>query len=104
VYALVRRWTNHWQPVLKLIGKERDGAKVTKRYDSARTPYRRVLAAGILDEAARQRLEQDHASLKPATLRRQLDEAVRAFWRCHARAPLVLDSPQPWPSLGTIVH
>ncbi len=38
IYALRRIWTNHWQPVLKLIGKQREGAKVTKRYDTAQTP------------------------------------------------------------------
>jgi hypothetical protein len=38
IYALLRVWTNHWQPVIKLIGKERRGARVTKRYDRARSP------------------------------------------------------------------
>lgn len=91
VYALLRVWTNHWQPVLKLVGKERDGAKVTKRYDQARTPYRRVLAAAVLADPARQRLEQEHAAFGPVALRRQLDEAVQAFSRTHVRAPLPSD-------------
>lgn len=95
VYALLRRWTNHWQPTLKLVGKERDGAKVTKHYDRAQTPYRRVLSAGVLDDPARHLLEQEHASLGPVALRRQLDEAVQAFWRSHVRAPLPFDQPPP---------
>ena len=45
VYEALRVWTNHWQPVLKLIGKEREAAKVRKQYDRAQTPYRRLLAA-----------------------------------------------------------
>jgi hypothetical protein len=40
VYQHLRLWINHWQPVLKLMAKERDGAKVRKRYDTAQTPYR----------------------------------------------------------------
>src|SRR5438270_1909856 len=44
VYQHLHLWINHWQPVLKLVAKERDGAKVRKRYDTARTPYQRVLA------------------------------------------------------------
>ncbi len=76
VYALLRVWTNHWQPVLKLIGKERRGAKLTKRYDTAQTPYRRVLDADVLDASARQRLEAEHVAHGPAALRRTLDAAV----------------------------
>jgi hypothetical protein len=76
VYDLLRLWTNHWQPVLKLIGKERRGATVSKRYDTARTPYRRVLAAAVLAEPARQALEREHAAWGPAALRQALDRAV----------------------------
>jgi hypothetical protein len=53
LYQWRRRWTNHWQPVLKLIGKERVGAQVRKKYDRAQTPYRRVLASGVLAPAPR---------------------------------------------------
>ena len=42
VYDVLRLWTNHWQPVMKLIGKERVGAKLRKCYDVARTPYQRL--------------------------------------------------------------
>jgi hypothetical protein len=45
VYEVLRLWTNHWQPVMKLIGKERVGAKLRKRYDVARTPYHRLARA-----------------------------------------------------------
>ena len=38
VYQGLRLWTNHWPPVLKLVGKERAGPKVRKRYDTAQTP------------------------------------------------------------------
>jgi hypothetical protein len=79
VYSDLRVWTNHWQPVLKLVGKERDGAKVRKRYDGAATPYRRVLATGELTRAARARLDQAHTARGPAAVRRALDTAVAAL-------------------------
>ncbi|HVE74482.1 MAG TPA: transposase family protein [Mycobacteriales bacterium] len=90
VYAPLRLWTNHWQPALKLIGKERDGARVRKRYDTARTPYRRALAIADLDPAARQRLDAEHTASGPVALRRRLDAAILALDRHHARpvAPL----------------
>jgi hypothetical protein len=82
----LRLWTNHWQPALKLVGKERDGARVRKRYDTAQTPYRRVLAAGDLDPAARQRLDAEHAASGPVALRRRLDDATLPLGRLHARS------------------
>jgi hypothetical protein len=40
----LRLYVNYFQPVLKLIGKERVDGKTVKRYDQATTPFRRVLA------------------------------------------------------------
>jgi hypothetical protein len=81
VYELHRIWTNYWQPSLKLTGKKREGAKVRKHYDQAQTPYRRVLAAENLDDAAKVRLESDHTRWGPVALRRELDVAVEQFSR-----------------------
>ena len=85
VYAVLRLWTNHWQPVLKLVSKERSGARVTKRYDTAQTPYRRVLAASLLPAEAEQALRDAHAARGPVAVRAALDQAVAAFWRHHVR-------------------
>jgi hypothetical protein len=81
VYAALRLWTNHWQPVFKLIGKERTGARVRKQYDRAQTPYRRVLARGVLTPAAQARLEQEHAATGPAAAWQAVDTAREALWR-----------------------
>jgi hypothetical protein len=90
VYAWLRLWTNHWQPVLKLIGKERDGAKVRKHYDTAQTPYRRVLASEELSEEAQERLEQEHAAGGPTTIWKEVEAARAALWRLPSRR-----APQP---------
>lgn len=104
VYALLRLWTNHWQPVLKLVGKEREGAKVRKRYDVARTPYRRVLAAGMLEQQARERLEQEHGAQGPVALGRALEAACEGLWRLQAgeRHPEGSD-PGPAPEANVAV-
>jgi hypothetical protein len=85
VYEPLRLWTNHWQPTLKLVGKERDGARVRKRYDTARTPYRRVLATADLDPAARDCLDAEHTASGPVRLRRRLDAAILALGHLHTR-------------------
>lgn len=79
VYGLLGPWVNHWQPAMKLVRKERDGAKVVKHYDVARTPYRRVLATATRRDAARERLIADHETSGPLALRAKLDEAIGRF-------------------------
>jgi hypothetical protein len=85
IYHWLRLWTNHWQPVLKLVGKEREGAKVRKRYDTAQTPYRRVVASALLTPAARERLDQEHAAHGPTAVWREVDAARTALWRLPRR-------------------
>ena len=85
VYQSLRWWTNHWQPVLKLIRKEREGAKVRKQYDQAQTPYRRVLAAAVLPLDACARLEAEHAAAGPTAVWREVEAARAALWRLPSR-------------------
>lgn len=55
VHELLGPYVNFFQPVRKLLSKERHGARVLKRYDGAQTPYRRLLASGILPPERRAR-------------------------------------------------
>jgi len=43
LYQPLRLYLNFFQPVMVLLEKTRQGAKVKKRYDTAQTPYQRVL-------------------------------------------------------------
>lgn len=87
VYAIADDYANFFQPVAKLVEKRREGARVTKVYDRAQTPYQRLLAAGVLDEPVRLRLERQYQRLNPAQLRRDLDVALEALWRHADAAP-----------------
>ena len=82
VYAVVRPYVNGWQPVFKLIAKERDGAKVYKRYDHPQTPLRRVLNSGLLDAPQQLELVTRMTAVGPMTLHRQLNTAEELLWRC----------------------
>ena len=81
LYRFLRLWVNFFQPVMKLAEKVRDGAKCTRRYDAARTPYRRVLASPFVSRAAKRRLKVDYLTLNPVELQRELgrcqDELLR---------------------------
>jgi hypothetical protein len=81
IYADWRLLMNYFQPVRKLIRKERVGAKVRKYYDQARTPYRRVLAAPEVDEETKRRLQDVYLSLNPVKIRHRMEENLRKLWR-----------------------
>ena len=72
LYAYLGCYTNFFQPVVKLVSKTRTGSKVTKKYDEAKTPYRRVLECSDIDDKIKARLEKKYDSLNPAELKRQI--------------------------------
>ena len=73
LYAVLRLYTNCFQPSMKLIEKTRIGSKVHKKYDRAKTPYRRVLESVSVPEEAKENLEQIYATLNPAELNREVN-------------------------------
>lgn len=77
IYADLRLYNNFFLPSMKLIVKERRGAKIYKRYDDPATPYKRLLALEALDEETAARLKEQYLSLNPAELRRRLTDNER---------------------------
>jgi len=73
VYNLLRLYVNFFQPVMKLVDKTRHGAKVHKVYDTAQTPYQRLLKAGMLTETKRQELSAAYHGLNPVSLLKQIN-------------------------------
>ena len=80
VYTLLRLYTNFFQPVLKLVGKTRNGAKVHKVYDTAQTPYQRLLKSGVLTEDKKHELANIYGTLNPVTLLKQIRQSVEHLW------------------------
>ncbi len=80
VYSLTRLYVNFFQPVMKLLNKTRNGAKVHKVYDTAQTPYQRLLKTGILTQAKRRELAATYHSLSPVTLLKQINENLEHLW------------------------
>jgi hypothetical protein len=95
VHELANDLVNFLQPVRKLIGKERHGARVHKHYDQARTPYRRLLASGGLQASQAAELTERYASLDPLALRRDLEAAQHVLLARAVRSDL--RGRIPWP-------
>ena len=81
VYASLRLYVNFFQPVLKLVGKERVGEKMVKSYDQAQTPYQRVLTSERVPFEAKARLVQQYIQLNPVQLRQDIDQKVARLWK-----------------------
>ncbi len=87
LYPLLCLQMNFLRPVRKLIAKEREGAKLHKRYDEPRTPYQRLLASGVVDERTKPALEKQLTSLNPAALQRRIDQLLHQLWDLADRTP-----------------
>ena len=85
IHALVRLHTNFFMPSAKLLSKTRDGSRVTKRYDSPTTPYRRVLARDDAVEKTKAALTVRFETLNPADLRRRIGKLQTELYKLNAR-------------------
>ena len=75
---------NFFQPVRKLIKKERIGSKVIKRYDEAKTPYRRVLASPDIKDEIKVKLRKEYGMLNPAELKRKITKLQNRLLKLNA--------------------
>jgi hypothetical protein len=81
IYDDLRLYINFFQPSLKLIAKERIGNKTIKRYDTAKTPYQRVLERPDISFEVKARLALIYVQLNPAELRRRIDQQIAQLWK-----------------------
>ncbi len=100
VYTLLRLYVNFFQPVLKLIGKKRNGARVCKLYDTAQTPYQRLLRSGVLTNEKQGQLRSIYQALNPVTLLAQIREAVKHLWSLADRSLSSCPDSSAQPTVG----
>lgn len=85
VHRWLRRHVNFFQPSVKLLSKDRDQAKIRKRYDQAKTPYQRLIDYGILPKDTLQDLETFYLDLNPLDLLRQLSASLNRLQKAQIR-------------------
>ncbi len=81
LYRMLRKYVNFFQPSLKLIKKERCGAKVSKKYDKARTPYQRILLSKHISQVRKDSLTEEYQDLDPVDLLTQLEALQDQLWQ-----------------------
>jgi hypothetical protein len=81
IYSDLRLYINFFQPVLKLVAKERVDGKTIHTYDQAKTPFRRVLALDSLPLEIKARLTDQYLHFNPVALRTSIDSKVALLWK-----------------------
>lgn len=83
-YRVLRQQVNFVQPSLKLLSKERVGARIRKKYDIAKTPCQRALEHPCISEQVKTRLKEQRDAVNPAHVARELIR-LRAELYKHAK-------------------
>jgi hypothetical protein len=94
LYRAVRLYVNCFQPSMKLLSKHRDGEKVRRVYDPAKTPWQRLVLSGIVPAASQHQLCEVVQALDPQSLDHHLGDVQQALRRCTENAsPLTQSAP-----------
>lgn len=84
LYRELRLMVNFVQPSLKLLSKERVGARIRKKYDTAKTPCQRALEHPCVPQGVKAALIQQRSALNPARVAREILK-LRAELYKHAK-------------------
>jgi hypothetical protein len=72
IWQLQSKLTNYFYPQQKLISKVRDGAKVSKKYDTAATPFHRAIDHPTMTEGHIVGLATAQGRINPAATQRRI--------------------------------
>jgi len=79
----LRLYKNFFQPIMKLASKERINGKIHKKYDTPKTPYRRLMESNTLSEEQKIALTELYENLNPAELKRKINEKLKDLSRVY---------------------
>lgn len=84
LYEQMGDYYNLFQPVTHLVQKEVIDERIRRRWDTATTPYARLLASGGIIPEAEERLAELYAKTNPRELRTTIHAAIPALWEMPA--------------------
>ena len=79
LYQNVRLYVNYFQPSFKLLGKERQGAKIRRFYDKPTTPNNRLIKNQNIQESKKNTLQAQSVQLDPVLLLHQIRDKQAAL-------------------------
>lgn len=72
----LRLFKNFFQPVIKLKEKIRIKGKVHRKYETAKTPYHRIMESDQIDAKTKDELKLIYENTNPAEIKRRLDKKL----------------------------
>lgn len=81
----LRLYKNFFQPVMKLVRKDRIGGHLKRVYDTPKTPYQRLMESNQIAPQMAEQLKQLYLSLNPADLKRQIDKKLSRLFDLYQR-------------------
>jgi len=81
MYDVLELYLNHFVPSRKCLEKVRIGSKYKKKYDKARSAYRRVLEHPQVDQSVKDHLVLEHEKLNPLILKRKVDKMIGEIFK-----------------------
>ncbi len=79
----LRLYKNFFQPVMKLVRKERIGGHLKRVYAIPKTPYERLMESNQIAPLVAKELQQLYLSLNPAHLKRQIDRKLSRLFELY---------------------
>ena len=79
----LRLYKNFFQPVMKLKEKIREGGRVHRKYDLAKTPYQRLMESDQISSEAKEQLKAIYLSLNPAQLKRAIEAKLDQLYKIY---------------------
>lgn len=86
LYDVLNVYLNHFIAVRRTRTKNRVGAKYRRTYETAQTPYARVLAHASVTNAVKTQLQLAHEALNPKTLRQEIVTLQTAILKLQTRS------------------
>jgi len=81
----LRLFKNFFQPQMKLVSKVRIKGKILRKYDKAKTPYKRILEDASIPKETKQELTSVYQSLNPAELKRAIDKKLDNLYNAYQK-------------------
>jgi hypothetical protein len=93
----LRLYKNFFQPVMKLAEKVRIGSKRHRKYEPAKTPFKRLIESDQIDEATKIELKAVYRKLNPAALKRAIEKKTLLLYRTYQTKKKGKSRPMPEP-------
>ncbi|KKU46068.1 MAG: hypothetical protein UX62_C0020G0009 [Microgenomates group bacterium GW2011_GWA2_46_7] len=85
LYAVLALYLNHFIASRKCIKKERVGSQFVRRYDTAQTPYQRVMSHAHITQEDKDALQAVHETLRMCDLKHEIDRCIQNLYDTQRR-------------------